>query len=137
MDAMPRVPLAAFITSQHIPWCPDCAKHHNGNCEDTDVARSIVPTVNANFKVEDDDDGSVTRVTDGAAAGMKKRPRTRTFALTDCVVYDADGNVIRTIPKRKPRKSTGASKRADTVKVAKVIETARFTLPDAAQVFGE
>lgn len=50
--------------------------------------------------------------------GNIAQPRTRTVALTDCVCYDADGNVTRIIPRnartagprtRKPNRATIAA----------------------------
>lgn len=51
------------------------------------------------------------RITSTRKVGGTRPTRDRCIALTDCVCYDADGNVIRTIPRtatlnRTARKST-------------------------------
>jgi hypothetical protein len=44
-------------------------------------------------------DGNEYTITTAQRAGGTRRPRTTTVALTDCVCYDAEGNVIRVIPR--------------------------------------
>jgi hypothetical protein len=97
-----KLPLAALITKQHIPWCAECARHHHGQCENVDVPRDNAPTVNVNMRKDDDDDGSVSVVTDGSTARTRRTlgRRVETFALGDMVITRADGT--RTVvPKRK------------------------------------
>jgi hypothetical protein len=56
-------------------------------------------------------------ITTAHRAGGTRRPRTTTVALTDCVCYDAEGNVIRTIARTaKPNtKARSRTPRATTV----------------------
>jgi hypothetical protein len=55
-------------------------------------------------------DGATYNITSAQRVGGTRKPRTRTVALTDCVCYDADGNVTRVISRtasnrtRKPNR---------------------------------
>lgn len=63
----------------------------------------------ANLTHTDDHEfGRVYTISDAHTPSMKRAPRTRTKALSDCVCYDRDGNVIRTIARATstPRKRT-------------------------------
>lgn len=55
-------------------------------------------------------DGATYRITSTTNVGGTRKPRTTTLALSDCVCYDADMNVIKVIarstaPNRTARKS--------------------------------
>ncbi len=58
-------------------------------------------------------DGNVYSITSALRpGGANKSPRSRCIALTDCIVYDREGNVTKVIPRHAPatRKNTPRTK---------------------------
>lgn len=53
--------------------------------------------------VTDHEHGDVYSVTSAHRVSMARKPRTRCIALSDCVCYDAEGNIVKVIPRVKPR----------------------------------
>lgn len=60
-------------------------------------------------------DGAHGTVTTAHRPGGTRKPRTRTIALTDCVCYDADGNVIRTIARTASARTRKPNRRPNVV----------------------
>jgi hypothetical protein len=56
-------------------------------------------------------------IVDGTSVGGTRRPRVTTRGLTDCVCYDADGNVIRTIARTTRTNSYKTAQKKNRVRI--------------------
>jgi hypothetical protein len=51
-------------------------------------------------------DGNVYTITGAMRVGGRRKPRTSTVALTDCICYDGDGNVTKVIARNTRSRTT-------------------------------